>query len=181
MNSSKKVPPTSAALTEALELSGEILRNLELSDLPLASTAMKTARLARLLNEIEFQRIMEFEVGGYPTTPSGIPQEIFRLCGIAGRQYQHKELRASKTQTRAYTEGISALEEAISVGKAALATASDRDVSISSSNPSQMVFAPLGNAGERLNLRTAVQTAAERLANRKAFIYRYVLNRHYEP
>ncbi len=46
----KEIPPTPKALEEALSLSGEILKDIELSSLSLAKIALKTSRLARLLN-----------------------------------------------------------------------------------------------------------------------------------
>mgnify|MGYP000465787542 CR=1 FL=1 len=45
------IPPSRQALEEALELSAEILKNIELSDMPLALIALKASRLARLLND----------------------------------------------------------------------------------------------------------------------------------
>jgi len=57
------VPPSAEALKEALSLSEEILRNIELSELPLTNIALKASRLARLLNEYDVQKIMEFEAG----------------------------------------------------------------------------------------------------------------------
>ena len=47
------IPPTRAALAEALELSSEILKNLELGEVPLSNIALKTGRLSRLLNDSE--------------------------------------------------------------------------------------------------------------------------------
>jgi hypothetical protein len=50
-----KIPPTKKALAEALQLSSEILRNIELNEIPLENVALKTGRLARLLNDFEMQ------------------------------------------------------------------------------------------------------------------------------
>jgi hypothetical protein len=173
------IPPTHDAAAEALQLSGEILRNLELSEIPLANAAMKAARLARLLNEFDYQRIMEYEVGGYPAEPTGVPPEVWRLAGLAGRHYRQKEgENAEKEYT--YLQSIGALEEEIRLDEISLQAAVDRNVSISSANPTQYVSAPLGNANERVRLRKAMREAAARLASRRAFIYTYVLQKHYE-
>ena len=75
-----KIPPTSKALAEALALSEIIVRNIELSELPLANIALKTSRLARLLNDFTYQKIMEYEAGTYPITPTGIPPEVWQLA-----------------------------------------------------------------------------------------------------
>ncbi len=55
MGNGNPISPNSKALTEALELSSEILKNLELSDMPLQNIAFKASRLARLLNDFDFQ------------------------------------------------------------------------------------------------------------------------------
>ena len=85
------LPANKEALQEALDLSTDILRNIELNELPLSNIALKSSRLARLLNEFDSQKIMECESGGYPSTPNGIPQETWRLAVLAERVYQQKE------------------------------------------------------------------------------------------
>lgn len=175
------IPPTSAALSEALALSGEILRNCELSELPLANVALKVARLARILNDFEMLRIVEYEMGGYPVLDDGtVPPEAWRLAGIAGRQYHQQATTTQTAGIYCYRTSISALETEITVAEAALAAATDRDVSVTSANPHQIVSAPTGNWAERLGIRTNMNTAAERLASRRSFLYRYVLTKHYE-
>jgi hypothetical protein len=64
------IAPNRQALTEALALSTEILKNIELSELPLTNIALKSSRLARLLNDFDMQRTLEHEIAGYPTTPT---------------------------------------------------------------------------------------------------------------
>lgn len=81
------IPPTRQALEESLTLSEEILRNVELSELPLANIALKASRLARLLNEYDYQKIMEYEASGYPTSPDGVSPDIWKLAIVAGRIY----------------------------------------------------------------------------------------------
>ena len=77
---SDRIPPTRAALLEALELSSEILKNLELDEVPLSNIALKTGRLARLLNDSVYQQIMEYEAGGYPSEADGVPPYVFELA-----------------------------------------------------------------------------------------------------
>ena len=90
---SQVIPPNRKALAEALSLSDEILRNIELSELPLTNIALKTARLARLLNDFDTQKIMGFEVGGYTSNPDGVPLDVYNLALAAGREFQSKSLR----------------------------------------------------------------------------------------
>ena len=48
-----EITPTPEALEEALNLSVEILKDIELSRVPLWSAALKASRLASLLNHSE--------------------------------------------------------------------------------------------------------------------------------
>ena len=50
------IPPSRDALREALSLSVDILRNIELVELPLSNVVLKASRLARLLNDFDMQR-----------------------------------------------------------------------------------------------------------------------------
>lgn len=84
----QNIPPSQRALEVALELSAEILKNIELSELPLARVALKASRLARLLNDFDMQRVMEYEAQGYPTAPDGIPPDVWRLAVLAGRLWE---------------------------------------------------------------------------------------------
>jgi hypothetical protein len=114
------VPPNRIALVEALELSNEILKNLELTEVPLSNIALKAGRLARLLNDSEYQLIMECEAGGYPTEPGGVPAEYFRLAVAAGRKTQGWNSIAKKLEDQVYLESIGAMEERIRITDKAL-------------------------------------------------------------
>jgi hypothetical protein len=108
---SDAIPPSRQALAEALTLSAEVLRNVELSELPLANVALKASRLARLLNEFDVQKIMEYEAGGYPSTSGGVPPDVWRLAAAAGRNFEFVNPSTKQTQTYIYPESISQLEE----------------------------------------------------------------------
>jgi AbiTii-like protein len=105
-----RVPPARGALREALDLSSEILRNVELSELALGSIALKASRLARLLNDFDMQAVFEHEASGYVTTPGGVPPETYRLAVLAGREYQKKDEK-ELTQKYVYLESIQDLEK----------------------------------------------------------------------
>jgi hypothetical protein len=177
---SELIQPNPRALMEALDLSAEILRNIELSQMPLASIALKASRLARLLNDFDFQKIMAYEAAGYPTTPSGVPPEVWRLAVEAGRKYEETKLATGKPEEFIYVHPISNLEEQLRLAEASLAAAQDPDVAISSANPWQQVWSPHGNVFERNTIRQAVETGSTRLASRRNLIYQYALRKHYE-
>lgn len=174
------IPPSKEALEEAFSLSSEILRNIELNELPLSNVALKTARLARLVNDFDVQRIMEFEVGGYPSTPDGIPQDTWHLLVAAGRRIQEKGTKKGEIKEYGFTESIESLEHEIKVAQVALEAARDPDISISSSNPLQTVQPPHSNFFERIGIKDKAAKASERLSGRRTLIYGYVLRKHYE-
>lgn len=177
---SAEVPPSRLALREALTLSEEILRNLELSEIPLARVALKMSRLARLLNDFNHQKIMEYEASGYPTTPAGVPPEVYQLALLAGREYQQKVGKTGAVSKYIYATSIEELEHEATSAQAALEAARDPDVSVSSANPSQMVWSPIGNFWERNTIRTNAAVAQRRLSSRRSFLYAYALRRNHE-
>lgn len=180
MTESLHIPTSRKALAESLGLSEEILRNIELSEIPLTNIALKTTRLARLLNDFESQQIFQYEVSGYPTTPSGVEQDVFRLAEKANRGYQLKDEKTEKVSDYVYLESIEQLEHDRDIAEVALHAAQDRDVSVTSANPYQHVHAPVGNWNERKQIRDASQKAAKRLSARRTLIYQYALAKHYE-
>ena len=176
-----RIPSTSQALEEALELSEDILADIELGRVALSAAALKASRLARLLNDFDAQEMFKFEAGGYPSPPSGITPQVWRLAQLAGRVFFRQSTRESSEVTPyAYIEPIEKLEEEIATGKLALAVAGDRDVSLSSANPYQQVQTPPGNLYERTTLRQQITTAAERLASRRTLIFDYASRQYYE-
>jgi hypothetical protein len=176
---SAKIPATAKALAEALTLSEEILRNVELNEIPLRNCALKASRLARLLNDFDYQHAMQYEAGGYPSLASGVPPDVWKLATLAGRTYEQKD-SDGKTKTYAFLESIEQLEYELKTTHIALEAAKDRDVSISSANPQQYLFTPAGNTLERGNLTSKASQLAQRLSSRSSFIYKYVLERHYQ-
>jgi hypothetical protein len=177
---SEAIPATPEALEEALALSADILSDIELSRVPLVATALKTARLARLLNDFHMQEVFEAEASGYRSTPSGVPPESWRLLESAGRTQEEVDGKTKETRTVAYVESIEQLEHLFEGAKLALQAAGDRDISISSANPQQYVSAPMGNSAERTARLQFISTTSSRLASRRAFVYGYASRRHYE-
>jgi hypothetical protein len=175
-----KVPPTPEALEEALSLSAQILKEIELSDISLAKIALKASRLARILNHTDAQQVFLHEASGYLSTLDGVPPETWRLAEMAGRTYQDKDPNSKDIRTVAYLESIEQLEEQITAAKIGLEAAKDRDVSVSSANPNQWVMPPAGNVLERQGLHQCILTATQRLSSRRVLIYDYAMRRFYE-
>jgi hypothetical protein len=177
------IPPSRKALEQALLLAGEILRNIELSETTLSACLLKASRLARLLNDRDHQLAFEYEASGYPSTPNGIPAEVWRIAQLAGRISQVKTQNKDKTETvseRASPLAVEVLEGRISIAKAAISATRDANISITSANPSQFVHNPSGNTAERKSLRMSLSNDVEMLASRRGFLHRYVSRRYDE-
>jgi hypothetical protein len=173
-----EVKPSAKALAEALNLSEDLLRAIELSQVPLTNVALMAARLARLLNDFDHQKIFEYESGGYPSSPTGVSPEVWRLATLAGRTYQKKDKEEVKTYAR--IESIEQLEALLEASKLGIDAARDANVSISSANPNQYVGAGGGNWAERKRLHQSISESSAKLSSRRSFIYSYVLQRNLE-
>lgn len=171
-----EVRPSAGALREALALSDAILKSIELSERPLSNIALMTARLARLLNDFQFQKIFEYEASGYPSSPDGVASEIWALAELANRISQKKD---DKGEIRSYAnlESIEQLEAQIEVAKLGLDAA--RDANVASANPNQYV-STIGNTFERQRLHGEIKEAVKRLGARRSCIHTYASRRNLE-
>jgi hypothetical protein len=163
------VPPTDEALLEALALAEEILRGIELSQISLTVAALKASRLARLLNDFEFQRIFEYEASGYPTSTTGIAADVWQLGVTANRKHSQPSADG-EWKDLLYTESIERLEAEYAAAKVALSAA----FSVGAATDSlQRMFDR--QAAERNN-----QELAGRISARRALLHQYAVARFYE-
>jgi hypothetical protein len=172
------VTASSEALQEAFSLASEILRNIELSELPLTNLCLKASRLARLLNDFEMQQTFEYEASGYPSELSGVPPDAWAAGGRAGRHYDHKDDKGAVSK-RMYTTSTGELEGQLASSNSALAAAADPAISLSSANPTQYVHAPLGNFAERNRIVSSISDITRKLARSRGLIHRYVSDKYY--
>jgi hypothetical protein len=160
---------------EALELSELILKDIELSQLSLDKIALKASRLAHLLMDIEYERIFQYEAGGYPTTPTGINPVVWKYLIKAKRIFQNKDNEGT-IKEYGNTTSIMAIEQELNSAKTALSVSQDPNISIQPANPNQYVYNPVGNAFQRKVLVEQINKTANLLANRQSFIYEYAKN-----
>ena len=167
----------SERIRECTALSAEILKNFELSELPVSKIILKCLRLCRLLGDEDGILLFTYESSGYPSTPSGMPSDSWRVAGIAGRRYfESVEKDGAKEEKEfAKTQLISEIEEIISSEKIRLAAAIDPNVSISSSNPHQVVYPPVGNTNERNSIVNAIKKNQSLLQKVTGNLYAYIL------
>jgi hypothetical protein len=165
-------------MKEALPLSEAILSEIELSQSPLTSIALKASRLARLLGDFDQQQIMMYEASGYPKTPKGIEASVWRLAALAGRIY--KEIREEKEKEYCKCDSLEQLELEMLTAKENILAAADVSMSISSANPKQFVSNPTGNGRERAALRETISDRSRWLSARRAYIHAYVSSVYFE-
>ena len=101
------------------DLAEDILADIELGRIPLASVMLKCARLARWLGDENHRQVFVFEAGGYPTTPSGISADVFALGRLAGRVQITKQADGQLIETMT-TLSVEAWERRIETNRAAL-------------------------------------------------------------
>ena len=173
------IPPSKDSLLEALKLSEEIVKQIELNELPLNQIALKTTRLARLLNDFTMQKVFKYESQGYPSVPDGVPFDIFVLAKKAERGFKFKDAKTGEITDLVYLESIGALEEKIEASKLALGNVRDQDITLSSKSTLNPIL-PLPKSIERDALRKEITDASNRLNSRRTFIYNYALSHYYD-
>ena len=153
------MPSKSDISIEALVLAEQGLRELELSEASLSSIALKASRIARILGDHEMQNIMLYEVGGYPSKPSGVDKDIWKSAERAGRVYRENE-KDGEEKSYAKLESIESMESIISANKELLKCAQY----------------PL----ERSKASSAITSTAIMIGKRRSFIYQYLSDIYYE-
>jgi hypothetical protein len=110
---SNGIPPNVEAAKEALELSAEIVADIELARVPLANAALKASRLARLLNDFDSHQVFQYEVSGYPSEPGGILPDVWQIALLAGRVSTTRDSDTKEETDKAYLESIERLESTV--------------------------------------------------------------------
>ncbi len=170
---------------EALILSKEILKNFELSEISLSNVALKTARLARLLGEFDYEKAFQFEVSGY-SFPNGIPPDVFKIARLANRNSTDNQGKES-----AYTRSIDQILLEKEAYIEALRVSADPNINLSYSNTQTDFFGEVadrmqrqqvirGNQEERKNILSTLRTLEQQLSERKVFIYCYIMKKNIE-
>ena len=165
---------------EALKLSEEILKNIELSEIPLQSVVLKCSRLGRLTNNQSAVDLFRYELAGYPQDKNGsILIEAFNLARNVNRVFSQKD-KIGVVGEYIFPETVAELEIEVETAKEQMKVAVDKNVSVSSSNPDQYVMSPLGNTFERTGLRDIITAKSKKLNKLKSGYYNYVLGVYYE-
>lgn len=105
---------------EMLNLSNEILSDLELGTIPLENIVSKCKKLARMRKDFEAVKWFSLELSGYDknSIPSGIKQqELFQLAERSGRATLSKDPVTQKEEPHYYISSIPELEAMIATSK----------------------------------------------------------------
>jgi hypothetical protein len=167
--------PPRQALAEALTLGGEIIRNIELSELRLAVIALKASRLARLIGDTEMQTLFSLEAGGYSAGPGGVPADHFQLALKAGRRTTGFHL-GQMNQNLVWTESIEQLEAQVEASRITLSTTQGSAQPTPPGSMPTLITPPT----ERGMATSAMANAAGRVASRRKLVYDYALRIYYE-
>lgn len=168
------IPANPKVIKEALELSEAILKDIEMGEIPLLGIALRTRRLAYILNDSVFQKILDYEVNGYPATSDGIPLDAWECAVIAKRTYQKKDDETSEVKTYAYRSSIDTLERDLQNNCSKLEK-------IPEPHPYESIGMSIySRYGERLVLESEISKLQLRLSSRKTFIYDYASQKYYE-
>ena len=163
-------------IKECTDLSCEILKNFELSEIPVGNIILKCLRLCRLLGDQEGILLFTFESSGYPQRANGkFTEEAERIALLAHRGYQDYDYKTKKIVGYISYALISDIESSIETLRIKLAASSDPNISLTSANPHQMLMAPTGNQVERSHITTQIHQKTQILAQVKGALYNYVL------
>lgn len=163
-------------IKECTELSSEILKNFELSEIPIGNVILKCLRLCRLLGDQKGVLLFTCESSGYPRGASGdYTKEAERIALLAHRTYQDYDYKTKKLTVYVSYALASDIEYSIETLRIKLAASADPNISITSANPNQFVYAPTGNSTERSQITLQIHQKTQILAQIKGALYNYIL------
>jgi hypothetical protein len=157
----------------AMDLSEELLDDIELSRLAAPDLVRKASRLARLLDDADALAWLSFEIRGYPEGPS-LPADAWSAAERSGRTYYDDK----EEGYRCSVATLSQLQASIEAMTVQLAAAGDAPVSITSANPHQHVFTPSGNRRERSVLTGEIASARAKIGKIVGAVHLYVSEQH---
>ncbi|PIR92955.1 hypothetical protein COT99_03365 [Candidatus Falkowbacteria bacterium CG10_big_fil_rev_8_21_14_0_10_43_10] len=165
---------------EILQLAEEILKNIELQEISLSNIVLRCARLARITGNQSAMDLFKYELTGYPSDDQGfVLFGAFELARYANRTFRQKD-ESGIIKECLFPQTVTELENELEAAKEQMKVAFDRNVSVSSANPTQYVWSPIGNSIERAGLRQIITEKSKKLDQLKSGYYNYVLGVYYE-
>lgn len=157
---------------EALQLSEEVLTQIEMDQISVSSSLLRARRIARLISDFEASEWLTYECEGYTRTENGkIENRAFKIAIKYGRGlFENKEQRI-------FSELATTLEAKIATSSKSLGNFTTSGVSVGGDN-SFHAMNRLTNAvsQETSNLNQTIITSQSRLTILKNKYYDYILH-----
>ena len=159
-------------LEEALNLSEEILNQLEDANVKTSVIALKCLRLARLMDDYESVDWLVCEMEGYKSTKDGIPHDLFELGSKHGR-----ERKSDKGDRILFTELSGELELLCESSQKTLGSFTTEGVSVAGdyANPA-MINLIDGVTRNNAGIINVIKESQKKLSILRGEYYRYALN-----
>jgi len=149
---------TKQSLNEALDLSKEILEDIESKKSPLQNVVLKAIRLARLVNDDDMYKVLLRESKGYPRSKNSANGQSLALAKIANRVKYRRE-KSGKITPSFSKFSIAEMEESMRAIELLIPSAVNQ---------------------EKGDLLEGMSRIAQFLAGRRTFLHDYALKIHYE-
>lgn len=159
-------------LEEALNLSEEILNQLEDANVKTSVIALKCLRLARLMDDYESVDWLVCEMEGYKSTKDGIPHDLFELGAKHGREQKN-----GKGSRILFTELSGELELLCESSQKTLGSFTTEGVSVAGdyANPAMinLIDGVTRNTAGTINV---IKESQRKLSILRGEYYRYAMN-----
>lgn len=162
-------------IQEAITLSDDIIKNIELSEIWIDEICLKAIRLSKLVDDKEWEKWLNYEVSWYPIWLDWkwMPENF----NIANKYTNRKFIFWGNEYY--FTETITELKVNMDVNREELRVSSDPNISVSSANPNQYVMPSFGNSQRRTYLNDEIRKASWKLSKLKKDLYNYVAGINY--
>lgn len=165
-------------LQKALELSEEILENIELEEEKLSSILLKCLRLARLMDDTNNLEWLQYEIKGYKTSDNGkIEHEAFEIAKNHARSYVDQEDK----QEYIFTNLVGEIEVFIEASFKRINNITTQGTSVSGEYANiAMVNLTQSASRSGMNITKAITENQRKLSILRGEYYKYALNANME-
>lgn len=161
-------------LQKALELSEEILEDIELEKEKMSSVLLKTMRLARLINDEEAMQWLELEIGGYKADErNNLNEREYTIAKAHGREYVDRRTKNKGV----FSNTINALEERKDAEFKSINNITTNGVSVAGDYANLAMISATDSAYRyKDDVMNNIHELSEKIGILKGEYYRYVLN-----
>ena len=161
---------------QALEACDKVINGIEDGTISVLSSLLQCKKIARLVNDLEGQKWLGFEYGGYPRNEKGyILHEAWQVAAKHGRSYQSED-KSGKYNTYVFSKLCGELEELIESNKKAINNYSTQGFSVSTQFASLAAKSMTSEVAWHTNeLLDKIQKAERQLSILKSQYYDYAV------